>query len=167
MPLTLDDSWTKLARGKEHLETLARECDGYLCAGPTFAAEVFYDPEAEAVEPEFRADPMPPPRMGAIVGDIAHNLRSALDVAARQLAVANDEDAARERRHLVTFPLTSSPEAFARSRPLAFFSESARRVIERLQPYQVSMEALGWLRDLSNADKHRVAQLTIAVVAKQ
>src|SRR5450755_3675289 len=98
MPLTLDDSWTKLARGKEHLETLARECDGYLCAGPTFAAEVFYDPEAEAVEPEFRADPMPPPRMGAIVGDIAHNLRSALDVAARQLAVANDEDAARERR---------------------------------------------------------------------
>jgi hypothetical protein len=44
-----------------------------------------------------------------------------------------------------------------RNSALAFFSESARVVIERLQPYQASMEALGWLRDLSNADKHRLA----------
>jgi hypothetical protein len=157
MTLTLDDSWTKFARGKEHLETPALECEGYLRAGPVFTAEVFYDPEASTVEPKFRADPMPPPRIGAIVGDVAHNLRSALDVAAWQLAIANDEDAAREQRHLVTFPLTRGSEDFRKSRALAFFSEPARLVIELLQPYQASMEALGWLRDLSNADKHRVS----------
>ena len=118
------------------------------------------------MEPEFRTDPTPPPRIGAIVGDVAHNLRSALDVAAWQLAIANDEDAARERRHLVTFLLMRSPEGFTKSRALAFFSESARLVIERLQLYQVSMEALGWLRDLSNADKHRVTTFSFTGLAE-
>jgi hypothetical protein len=47
-----------------------------------------------------------------------------------------------------------------RSPARASFSESARIMIERLQPYHASMDALGWLRDLSNADKHRVATLS-------
>jgi hypothetical protein len=99
MPFTLEDSWTKLARGKEHIGTLARECDEYLGAGPAFTANVYYDPEAGTVQPQFVGDPPPPPRIGTIVGDVAHNLRSALDVAAWQLAIAHDEDAARKRRH--------------------------------------------------------------------
>ena len=59
-----------------------------------------------------------------------------------------------------------SPEGFTKSRALAFFSESARLVIERLQLYQVSMEALGWLRDLSNADKHRVTTFSFTGLAE-
>jgi len=62
-----------------------------------------------------------------------------------------------KRRHLVTFPLAERPDRFEDHRALPFFSESARCVVERLQPYQTSMEALGWLRDLSNSDKHRIA----------
>ncbi len=157
MLFTLEDSWSKLARGIEHLETLARECDEYLRAGPAFTAKVLYDPEAGTLEPQFSANPPPPRRIGTIVGDVAHNLRSALDVAAWQLAIARDEDAARKRRHLITFPLAERPARFEDHRALPFFTESARLVIERLQPYQTSMEALGWLRDLSNSDKHRIA----------
>src|ERR1035438_395474 len=149
MPFTLEDSWTKLARGKEHLETLARECDEYLEAGPAFTAEVLYDPEAGTLEPQFSANPPPPRRIGTIVGDVAHNLRSALDVAAWQLAIATDQAAALKQRNLVTFPLTRTPKDFSKHRALPLFSESARDVIERLQPYRNSMEALGWLRDLS------------------
>jgi hypothetical protein len=91
---TLEDSWTKLARGNEHIQILAAECDEYLREGPAVTADVLYDAERPTVAPQYYADPSPPPRIGAIVGDAAHNLRSSLDVAAWRLAVANDEAAA-------------------------------------------------------------------------
>lgn len=138
----------------------------YLRGGPVITADVSYDAERGTVAPQFYADPAPPPRIGAIVGDVAHNLRSSLDVAALQLAVANDEAAALKQRHLVTFPLTKTGEAFLRHRALAFFSEQAFALIESLQPYQPSMEALGWLRDLSNADKHRLATISFTAIAE-
>lgn len=166
MRFTLEDSWTKLARGKERLATLATECDEYLSAGPAFTANVFYDLEAGAVEPSFSANPPPPPRIGTMVGDVVHNLRSALDVSAWQLAIANDEAAARKQRNLVTFSLTRTPEEFSKHRALPLFGESAHDVIERLQPYRNSMQALGWLRDLSNSDKHRIATFSFAGLAE-
>lgn len=156
MPVRLDDSWTKLARGKEHLAALVEACGEYLDTGPQITVEMYDDPETGGVEMRFLGEPSPPARIGAIVGDVVHNLRSALDVAAWQLAIAHDEDAARKGRSQVTFPLTDSPAEF-KKRALRFFGEPARKVIEHLQPYQPSMEALGWLRELSNADKHRVA----------
>ncbi len=135
MPYALEDSWTKLARGNEHMAALALECEEYLAAGPAFNAEAFYNPEAGTVAPQFSADPLPPARIGAIVGDVAQNLRSALDVAAWQLAIAHDEEAARSHRNRVTFPLTHRPGEFGKPHSaLRFFSESARGVIERLQP---------------------------------
>jgi hypothetical protein len=161
MAFTLEDSWTKLARGKEHLDTVARECEEYLSAAPAITAEVVRDPEAGTMI-GFSAHPAPPARIGAIVGDFAHNLRSALDVAAWQLAIANDEDAARKTPNLVTFPLTHSSDEFEKPhRALRFFSESALGLIERLQPYHANMDALGWLRTLSNSDKHRVATFSL------
>jgi hypothetical protein len=158
MSVTLDDSWTKLARGKEHLAALSQGCGEYLDTGPEITVEMYNDPDTGSVETRFIGEPSPPARIGAIVGDIVHNLRSALDVAAWQLAIANDEAAARNGRNQASFPLTRCAEEFKKPhRALKFFSEPARAVIERLKPYQPSMEALGWLRDLSNADKHRVA----------
>lgn len=160
MSFTLEDSWTKHARGVEHLNALWAECEAYLDSGPAFSAEHFHDAETDAIGVQFHAEPPPPPRLGAIVGDIAHNLRSALDVAAWQLALANDEAAARQQPNLVQFPLASTAQGFAAGRverTLSFFGDAARIVIERLQPYQPSWEALGWLRELSNSDKHRIA----------
>ena len=166
MSVTLDDSWTKLARGKEHLAALSRACGEYLDTGPQITVEMYNDPETGSVETRFLGQPSPPTRIGAIVGDVVHNLRSALDVAAWQLAIANDEGAARRGRHQVSFPLTGCTEELKKPHPaLRFFSEPAREVIERLQPYQPSMEALGWLRDLSNADKHRVATFSFTGLA--
>jgi hypothetical protein len=156
VPFTLEDPWTKHARGIEHLETLARECDEYL-GGVAFSAETVRDAQTGSTSIQFYGEPPPPRRLGTIVGDVVHNLRSALDVAAWQLGLVRDEDAARKQRHLVTFPLAERPARFKNHRALPFFTESARLVVERLQPYQTSMEALGWLRDLSNSDKHRIA----------
>jgi hypothetical protein len=154
MPATLEDSWTKHARGTEHLGALVRECDEYLRA-MVASAEMIRDQETGEMEVRLRGDP--PPRLGAIVGDVAHNLRSALDVAAWQLAIANDEVAARRRSNAVQFPLTRTAEIFKDHSAVTFFSDSTREVIESLQPYRLNMEALGWLRDISNSDKHRIA----------
>lgn len=113
---TLEDSWTKHARGVEHLDALWAECEAYLSGGPAFSAEHFHDAATGTVGVQFHAEPPPPPRLGAIVGDIAHNLRSALDVAAWQLALANDEASARQQPNLVQFPLASTVEGFAAGR---------------------------------------------------
>jgi hypothetical protein len=166
MSVTLEDSWTKLARGKEHLAALSQTCGEYLDTGPEITVEMYNDPDTGGVETRFLGEPSPPTRIGAIVGDVVHNLRSALDVAAWQLAIANDEAAARKKRNQVSFPLADCAEEFKKPhRALKFFSEPARAVIERLQPYQPSMEALGWLRALSNSDKHRVATFSFTGLA--
>jgi hypothetical protein len=166
MSVTLADSWTKLARGKEDLAALSEACGGYLDTGPEITVEVYNDPDTGSVKTRFLGEPSPPTRIGAIVGDVVHNLRSALDVAAWQLAIANDEAGVLKERNQVAFPLTRCAEEFKKPhRALKFFSESGREVIERLQPYQSSMEALGWLRDLSNADKHRVATFSFTGLA--
>jgi hypothetical protein len=166
MSVTLDDSWTKLARGKEHLAALSHECGEYLDTGPQISVETFNDPDTGSFETRFLGEPSPPPRIGAIVGDVVHNLRSALDVAAWQLALNNDEAATLKERNQVSFPLTRCAAEFKKPhRALKFFSEQAGEVVERLQPYQPSMEALGWLRDLSNADKHRVATFSFTGLA--
>jgi hypothetical protein len=157
VPFTLEDSWTKHARGVEHLHALVAECDAYLGGAPAFSAEWFHEAEADTVGVQFRPEPPPSLRLGAIVGDIAHNLRSALDVAAWQLALAKDEEAARRQPYEIAFPLAETPERFRSHKVLPFVSDQALQVIERLQPYQPSMEALGSLRALSNSDKHRIA----------
>jgi hypothetical protein len=153
---SLADSWTKHARALEHLASLVGVCDTFLDTA-VFSAEVKPGPEPGTVEPEFYAEPPPPARLGAIVGDVAHNLRSALDVAAWHLALVNDAAAARRRPNAVSFPITDDPDGFHGHRALPFFNETARRAAEGLQPYHHSNEALGWLRDTSNSDKHRIA----------
>jgi len=147
-------SWAKHERAMEHYATLAVESEAYL-QQVQFSAEVVTMPDG-GVETQFYAEPPPPPRLGTIVGDVVHNLRSALDVAAWQLAIDHDEAKARDNQMRIQFPLTRNPAKFKKHKALPFFSEDARRVLERLQPYQPSHEALGWLRDLSNADKHRL-----------
>jgi hypothetical protein len=168
MSVTLDDSWTKLARGREHLAALSQACGEYLDTGPEITVEGYNDPDTGSVETRFIGEPSPPTRIGAIVGDVVNNLRSALDVAAWQLAIANDAAAARKERNRVSFPLTDCAEEFKKPhRALKFFSEPGREVIERLQPYQPSMAALGSLRALSNADKHRLATFSFTGLALQ
>jgi hypothetical protein len=164
MAVNLADSWAKHERAMEHLGTLAIETDDYLHNVQVSA--VVESTAGGVVEGEFEVDGQPAPRLGTIVGDVVHNLRSALDVAAWQLAIDHDETEARRRPHLVQFPLARDVAGFTAHNALPFFSEDARRVLESLQPYQRSNEALGWLRELSNSDKHRVATFSFAGMSK-
>ncbi|MGZ6636454.1 MAG: hypothetical protein ACXVII_26455 [Solirubrobacteraceae bacterium] len=161
MPISIGDSWLKYERAAEHFNVLVLDVEAYVESGPQWSVAVRV-PEAGVLEQEFEVDPPPPPRLGTIVGDIAHNLRSALDVAAWQLALDHDEANAISNQPRVYFPLYSDPDGFGRATSLRFFSDQARAVIERHQPFHAGNVALLWLHEISNADKHRVTTFSLA-----
>jgi len=161
MPISIGDSWLKYERAAEHFNALALDTEAYLESGPQWSVAVRV-PEAGVLEQEFEVDPPPPARLGTIVGDIAHNLRSALDVAAWQLALDHDEANAISNQRRVYFPLYSDPHQFRGAKSLQFFSDQARTAIERHQPFHVGNTALLWLHEISNADKHRVTTFSLA-----
>ncbi len=94
-----------------------------------------------------------PERLGLLVGDAVHNLRSALDHAVWQLAGAS---ASRVNQ----FPIFEAVKRFADAEPnyLRGVSEAARRIIESEQPYHDPPTGLSILmiRRMDNIDKHRV-----------
>ncbi len=161
IPISIGDSWLKYERAVEHFNALALDTEAYLESGPQWSVAVRV-PEADVLEPEFEVDPPPPARLGTIVGDMAHNPRSALDVAAWQLALDHNEANATSNQQKVYFPLYSDAEEFRVTKSLQFFSEEAQAIIERHQPFQAGSAALLWLHDISNADKHRVTTFSLA-----
>lgn len=92
----------------------------------------------------------PPESLGAIVGDIVHNLRSALDLSACELvrsAGQSDED--------VYFPFSRTPEDLGlmiERRHLDRAGPDAINLIQSLKPYHNGNKALRLIHDL---DIHR------------
>lgn len=165
----LRDAWIKHNRALEHLQSLNEACESYVERDPRpYWVEVHYEALPSCHIASFRYTKPPEARLGAIVGDIVHNLRSALDVSAWQLALQNDADAAQGNPRRVAFPLTTSEEAFSGHGALGLFSERGREVLERLQPYECpdrdDLQALRWLNAMSNADKHRVTTTAFGAV---
>ncbi len=99
---------------------------------------------------------------GIIVGDILHNLHSALDHIVWQLALLSTPNPSKE----AAFPifLKSGEETNRKmERLLVNVSDDARKVVKALQPYTTpnpSTHPLWLLQELSNRDKHRLLTLT-------
>lgn len=116
------------------------------------------------------------PEWGLILGDMVHNLRSALDHLVWQLVLLNGEKPRRQNQ----FPIIGTePEYWevaqnrsesVRDRMLAGVSETHRAFIDVIQPFNRGDEtmktALSLLSTISNADKHRVVYASLALVGK-
>jgi hypothetical protein len=115
----------------------------------------------------------PPPRLALIVGDVAHNARSALDHLVWQLAVANS---GKPGRHNV-FPIYTVESAWMADverrdpsrglSPLDGLSSAARQAIRDCQPFatttttvEAAKTALFQLHRISLIDKHRTLHAT-------
>jgi hypothetical protein len=111
---------------------------------------------------------------GVIVGDFAHNLRSALDHLVYQLAVLNECD---PEKMGTQFPIFMAEEDYLRAgnrgrrkgklsnrdSQLWGVSEAHKTVIDGLQPFQVDnpeITALAVLNRMSNRDKHRLVSVS-------
>lgn len=161
------DAWVKHERALTHIQELNAACGELVAAEPRpYRLTVAFEADADCHVVRFLELRAPDRQLGAMVGDVAHNLRSALDAAAWQLAIRHDRKAAKASRRQVAFPLSRGEKAFRRHDALQFFDEPALTAIERLQPYdrpgRRHVEALRLLAALSDADRHRVVDSCFA-----
>jgi hypothetical protein len=164
----------KLNRARAHAEALDSEVRAWFDRHPY---EVFGEyepgpPEQYAFKVRFLE--AIPPELGIILGDFAHNARSALDHLAYQVVMAGN-GGMDERTQ---FPIVVSPFNWGRQarRGLRGASDRHVAIIESLQPYH-RPDLYGWhsvygaiedplavLARLSNVDKHRVLNATPAII---
>jgi hypothetical protein len=168
MPHPLDGCRAKLARSGNVFEQLTATLGAYLGRRP-FAPEGAYEPASHDWVVRFRVREEPPIECAVIIGDVVHNLRSALDHLAWQLVLANGaEPTARTQ-----FPIYSTEQSYRAERAqqlLAGMSDEDKTAIESFQPFRQEAaenrpHELAVLQELSNVDKHRVVHATLIQTA--
>jgi hypothetical protein len=99
----------------------------------------------------------PPPYLGTIVGDVLHNLRSALDSIVYDLSLTASLCLTPGQRASTGFPIAADPEKF-KPCPIRFLSPSAQAQVRAAQPYESEaplLNPLWMIGQLNNVDKHR------------
>jgi hypothetical protein len=95
--------------------------------------------------------------LGAVIGDILHNLRSALDILWRQVW----HPGAAAETHTEEFRIFATADDFKARYPLAKFPEQGRKqsavlLLYKLKPYKGGNDLLWMLNEASAVDKHRL-----------
>jgi len=159
----LDGIWAKIQRADEHIKNLNAEINALIGSD---AYRLVGEPDTDPRQCIVRAvGPEPPLRLSVIVGEIVHQLRSSLDHLVCQLVRENKKSVNRAHQ----FPICDTPKEFEaacnRGR-IKGISGSARSLIEARQPYRQSEDIkrnfLYVLREIDDADKHRLLTLVIA-----
>jgi hypothetical protein len=169
-PANLHGVWAKYERAVEQLQALHKELLEFGQQPHPYTIRSYEDPESGHYRWEF--DPAWPAKLarrwGAIMGEIVHDLRSALDQLVWQLVILNDGTP--DNGH--SFPICTEKPAQGfgvemrrewtdkRKRrhhgPLFGVSDDALALIDGGQPYKGgNSELLGQLHVLWNTDKHR------------
>ena len=169
MPLPNSLSWmesvdAKIARAKEHLDTLHSEAGAFFQA--TKKNFVLKTNGQEAWIVHWVDDPFPPIRLGVLLGECVFNLRSALDNLVCGLIRTKDAQAPCKGTQ---FPICSSVDVWEKNSPkyLKGVEPAAQQIIKDLQPcYRMPSspenDQLSALNALCNSDKHRAITLTLA-----
>ena len=170
MKPAMDGPRAKVNRAREHLRALRNEIDAFLNADP-YTPTRETDPENGDYVWRLQVHRHPPVRLGVLIGDVAHNLRSSLDHLAWQLALVQT----RTPRQSTEFPIFIDPvsgpgkkgfDPHGRQK-IRNLPDPAKKLIEAIQPYSVDARAHGsllWLlQRISITDKHRIilAPLTV------
>ena len=135
--------WAKVDRAKHHINALAADIDSFL--GST-AYEVLAEPGEQPNETIYRLR-MPrsiPVDFSTTIGDALHNLRSALDCAAYEMARRHVGRDLTEKEELACeFPIRDDPDNLNR-----FFSERGRQALYGPNERQAIRDVQpAWLHD--------------------
>lgn len=154
MTQVFENSRLKLHRAKSHLSELAQLIDNHVRASPPEVSITYgqLDNGHEGYRIRMGA-PALPRASSAMIGDVIHNLRAALDLMAVELV---------ERRGLgaahVYFPFASSADDFDRVMKARNFERAGNEAVELMRglaPYKGGNTALRGLHDLDIYDKHK------------
>ncbi len=178
--MSFGSCWAKINRAKQHRDALERQIQ------ETFAVrsnrpqlEVRFEPETR--EHVIYVNTIPNhgsffDDVALTIGDIVHNLRSALDHLVYKLALQHRGGTLtpKEERDL-QFPIADTAETFRKecNRRLQSIASTRRALIEQFQPYRgLDGRPDGWsgpyihqlrlLQKLSNTDKHRMLNPVVA-----
>jgi hypothetical protein len=144
----------KITRARQHLASLVDLTTQHLAANPP-TVESYYapGPQGGTILSVIVVTKSPPPLYGAVVGDIAHNLRAALDLMAVDLVhlrAGNTKG--------VYFPFCDVPsdlEEMIKRKNFHRAGEAAGELLRDIKPYRGGNVALRALHDLDVQDKHR------------
>lgn len=136
-----------------------------------------YEPEQGAIVYRIDSVVQIPDNWGLIVGDAAHNLRSALDHLAWQLAIRYFNGVPPTERKIIKkiqFPVVSDKNNWPRHPNREFMKPADASKLEQFQPFNLGpisrakgvlhpLEELAGFHGLDNIDKHRTIHLTYVV----
>jgi hypothetical protein len=134
----------------------------YLMTRP-FVAQQQFDRETNEIVYFGHVLHPPPLRIGVVIGDLIHNLRSALDHLVWQLVLWNGEQPTRDNQFPVCLERNDWPRAARRM--LAGARSEHVDLVEAVQPYRritPDSAPLARLHALWNEDKHRVVMTVLA-----
>jgi hypothetical protein len=167
----------KLRRADVHLGAFSQACADYIRTSHVGFAYV-RDPETGSLKVKLQADTEPPMLLGAIVGDILHNLRSALDSIAWEACQCSGVAPGREKD--VYFPIGSDPVGWpSQAKGKLPGVEGPRlEVFRQLQPWigdeairaagrEVTASTATWhplfrLNQMARLDRHRITNPVLA-----
>jgi hypothetical protein len=157
----------KLDRAKEQLKMIGTEAEALINEGNAYSIVGQFEPERHAWVERVKVNRPPPLRLGVLLGEYIHSLRSALDhlmwqVTLRDGGTPNDS---------TQFPIASKSEAQFNNmanRRIPDLSKEHRALVQKAQPYHAGDQAfthpLAVLADFSNIDKHQIVHPTFAQV---
>jgi hypothetical protein len=164
MSQPLADAWAKYKRADAHADALHREVSLFSEAD---AIKIIHDGDLETGDYVFWVELLEEPPLrewGLTVGDILHNLHSALDSLAWQLTIAHyGRELTGSEAKSIYFPLSRCPSDFRGWAVLKHVTHGHRRLLQNVQPYQGGYELLSVLADLSRRDKHRAIHPTCLI----
>jgi hypothetical protein len=168
--------WAKLRRAHTHRKTLEKLVDEFEASQPyTLTPEPGERPNEVAYRLSIRREA--PAEISTVVGDVLHNLRSALDSLAHELAVWSKGQALTEEEEFqfrTSFPWCKHPSDYDGLMRGSLYAPEAQKAMRVVQPFywaemnneperqrqQHSEEDFKWspirrLSRLNNIDKHR------------
>jgi hypothetical protein len=158
LPLDLRSSFRKLNWAKEHIDNLGRARVSFLGRNSYYGIPKF-NPETNRTQFILQSVPDIPSDIPLLLGDAAHNLRTALDHLASALARSNNIPDSK-----VYFPICETADVYkAKSEGKAKgIPPEAKKLIDRLKPHggDDGNHLLWGLHQLDIIDKHRLVLTT-------
>ncbi|MGD0355468.1 MAG: hypothetical protein ABSB31_08510 [Dehalococcoidia bacterium] len=181
----LDGPRLKVARAKAEIDRLGTMEDAFTQNTRYHIVRAEFNPKSGKYVWRVSVDGLPPSlEWGIYIGEIAHNLRSALNQLVYQLALLERPNIPKTVARNLQWPIARCRKEFKNRKGkqmLELLRSKHKAIIERLQPYKrrgsvdfVSLNRaeyrgcnspLFWLNEINNADKHRLIQVVGAKTA--
>jgi hypothetical protein len=168
-PTWIEGALIKLHRANQHIDDLERreneyfgweEGKGWVAEKKPWSGQQEIDPATGAVLMRYYSLREPPRELGAIFGDAAHNLRSALDTMVWQGLLSTT---GKKPGKWVAFPILETVEKLGEVLDqIGALSPTIRDFIAAAKPYRGGNDALWTLAELNNGDKHEVLTPVVA-----